>query len=130
MYVVKATCQYLSQSFKIEYNKQWKDLEQDQTVNWQTLFLRLHTMSEMRASDELSEEQVRQMLFDLEQSYTAFNRLLQHSWWFSNIAQKLVLVELDGITRIQNARSTRTPWDYAIQIKHNELNKYIRVSLS
>jgi len=39
----------------------------------------LHTMSEMRASDELSEEQVRQMLFDLEQSYTAFNRLLQHS---------------------------------------------------
>lgn len=36
-------------------------------------------MGEMRAHDELDEEQVRQMLFDLEQSYNAFNRLLQHT---------------------------------------------------
>lgn len=39
----------------------------------------LKTLSEMRAHDELSEEQVRQMLFDIEQSYNAFNRLLQHT---------------------------------------------------
>jgi len=40
---------------------------------------RLLTLSEMRAHDELSEEQVRQMLFDIEQSYNAFNCLLQHT---------------------------------------------------
>ncbi|XP_065670442.1 vacuolar protein sorting-associated protein 28 homolog isoform X3 [Hydra vulgaris] len=39
----------------------------------------LKTLGEMRAHDELTEEQVRQMLFDLEQSYNAFNRLLQHA---------------------------------------------------
>lgn len=33
----------------------------------------------MKASDELSDEQVRQMLFDLEQAYNAFNRSLQHT---------------------------------------------------
>ena len=43
-------------------------------------FYRLTTLSDMRAHDELSEEEVRQMLFDLEQSYNAFNRLLQHTW--------------------------------------------------
>jgi len=36
----------------------------------------LSTLAEMKASDELSEEQVRQLLFDLDQSYKAFNNLL------------------------------------------------------
>jgi len=39
----------------------------------------LTTLADMRASDELTDEQARQMLFDLEQSYNAFNRLLQHT---------------------------------------------------
>eukprot|EP00794_Sanderia_malayensis_P001088 gene1088-429_t len=39
----------------------------------------LTTLGDMRASDELTEEQVRQMLFELEQAYNAFNRLLQHT---------------------------------------------------
>lgn len=36
----------------------------------------LNTLSEMQASDELSEVQVRQLLFDLESSYSAFNNVL------------------------------------------------------
>jgi len=36
----------------------------------------LATTNQMRASDELSEEQVRQLLFDLEQSHSAFYRSL------------------------------------------------------
>ncbi|KAI9560539.1 hypothetical protein GHT06_011479 [Daphnia sinensis] len=36
----------------------------------------LRILSSMQASDELSESQVRQLLFDLETSYNAFNRLL------------------------------------------------------
>ncbi|OWR41690.1 vacuolar protein sorting-associated protein 28 homolog [Danaus plexippus] len=36
----------------------------------------LDKLSEMSASDELSESQVRQLLFDLETSYGAFNKLL------------------------------------------------------
>lgn len=36
----------------------------------------LNTLNEMQASDELSESQVRQLLFDLESSYAAFNNLL------------------------------------------------------
>lgn len=36
----------------------------------------LHSMSSMQASDELTESQVRQLIFDLESSYNAFNRLL------------------------------------------------------
>ncbi|XP_013404301.1 vacuolar protein sorting-associated protein 28 homolog [Lingula anatina] len=36
----------------------------------------LKTLGQMQASDELSEQQVRQMLFDLESSYNAFNRIL------------------------------------------------------
>lgn len=38
----------------------------------------LRTLSMMQASDELSESQVRQLLFDLETSYNSFNRLLHH----------------------------------------------------
>lgn len=38
----------------------------------------LRTLSAMQASDELSESQVRQLLFDLETSYNSFNRLLHH----------------------------------------------------
>jgi len=48
-----------------------KDFEGKQLVDqW------LSTLAEMKASDELSEEQVRQLLFDLDQSYKAFNNLL------------------------------------------------------
>jgi len=36
----------------------------------------LNTLNAMQASDELSEVQVRQLLFDLETSYAAFNNLL------------------------------------------------------
>jgi len=39
----------------------------------------LDTFSEMRASDELTAEQARQMLFDVEQAYGAFNRFLHDS---------------------------------------------------
>ena len=38
--------------------------------NWLSVF------QNMTASDELDEGQVRQMIFDLESSYNAFNRLL------------------------------------------------------
>ncbi|EDO44166.1 predicted protein [Nematostella vectensis] len=37
------------------------------------------TLNGMKASDELTDEQVRQMLFDLEQAYNSFNRSLQHT---------------------------------------------------
>ncbi|XP_032324139.1 vacuolar protein sorting-associated protein 28 homolog isoform X4 [Camelus ferus] len=47
------------------------DFEGRQTVNqW------LQTLSGMSASDELDDSQVRQMLFDLESAYNAFNRFL------------------------------------------------------
>lgn len=36
----------------------------------------LNTLAEMKAHDELTDQQVRQLLFDLESSYNAFNRLL------------------------------------------------------
>ncbi|XP_023228772.1 vacuolar protein sorting-associated protein 28 homolog isoform X2 [Centruroides sculpturatus] len=39
----------------------------------------LKTMSSMTASDQLNESQVRQLIFDLESSYNAFNRLLHES---------------------------------------------------
>lgn len=39
----------------------------------------LSRLSNMQASDELSDTQARQLLFDLETSYNAFNRLLHHS---------------------------------------------------
>ncbi|CAG2107927.1 unnamed protein product [Medioppia subpectinata] len=39
----------------------------------------LTTMSAMAASDELNETQVRQLIFDLESSYNAFNKLLHES---------------------------------------------------
>jgi ESCRT-I complex subunit VPS28 len=39
----------------------------------------LTTMSSMAASDELNETQVRQLIFDLESSYNAFNKLLHES---------------------------------------------------
>lgn len=39
----------------------------------------LSTLSNMHASDELSESQVRQLIFDLESSYNAFNKLLHQS---------------------------------------------------
>ncbi|XP_023803490.1 vacuolar protein sorting-associated protein 28 homolog [Cyanistes caeruleus] len=47
------------------------DFEGRQKVNqW------LQTLSAMSASDELDDSQVRQMLFDLEAAYNAFNRFL------------------------------------------------------
>ncbi|KAG8175688.1 hypothetical protein JTE90_011575 [Oedothorax gibbosus] len=39
----------------------------------------LQTMSSMAASDELTEAQVRQFIFDLESAYSSFNRLLHES---------------------------------------------------
>lgn len=39
----------------------------------------LNTLNAMQASDELSEAQVRQLLFDLESSYAAFNKILHNS---------------------------------------------------
>lgn len=36
-------------------------------------------MSRMAASDELTESQVRQLIFDLESAYSGFNRLLHES---------------------------------------------------
>jgi len=37
---------------------------------------RLQTLGKMAASDELTDAQVRQLLFDLDSSYQAFNQLL------------------------------------------------------
>ncbi|XP_058123844.1 vacuolar protein sorting-associated protein 28 homolog [Anopheles ziemanni] len=39
----------------------------------------LATLNEMQASDDLTEAQVRQLLFDLESSYSAFNNLLHNT---------------------------------------------------
>ncbi|XP_015608546.1 uncharacterized protein LOC107274201 isoform X2 [Cephus cinctus] len=39
----------------------------------------LQTLNNMSASDELSETQVRQLIFDLETSYNAFNKILHNS---------------------------------------------------
>lgn len=39
----------------------------------------LDVLNAMQASDELSEDQARQMLFDLESAYNDFNRFLSHS---------------------------------------------------
>lgn len=39
----------------------------------------LGVLNSMQASDELSETQVRQLIFDLESSYNAFNKILHHS---------------------------------------------------
>ncbi|EDV26354.1 uncharacterized protein TRIADDRAFT_22070 [Trichoplax adhaerens] len=45
----------------------------DKVLQWLT------TLSSMKASDELTDEQARQMIFDLETVYNAFNRLLASS---------------------------------------------------
>ena len=39
---------------------------------------RLETLSSMQAADELSDTQVRQLLFDLESAYSEFNRILHN----------------------------------------------------
>ena len=39
----------------------------------------ISTFEGMTADETLSETQVRQMIFDLESAYNAFNRLLQHT---------------------------------------------------
>lgn len=41
---------------------------------------RLDTLGSMQASEELDDGQVRQMLFDLESSYNAFNNVLHDNW--------------------------------------------------
>lgn len=48
------------------------------SLNWH-FSNRLTTLSSMSASDELDDNQVRQMLFDLESAYNAFNRFLHSS---------------------------------------------------
>ena len=40
---------------------------------------RLTTLGGMQASDELDDAQVRQILFDLESAYNAFNRVLHNA---------------------------------------------------
>lgn len=47
--------------------------------NWFASFSRLDILDEMAVSDELTETQVRQLLFDLETSYNDFNRLLHNA---------------------------------------------------
>lgn len=44
----------------------------EKVKNW------LETLNSMQASDELSDDQIRQFLFDLESAYSAFNNLLHH----------------------------------------------------
>lgn len=44
----------------------------------------LDTFSSMAASDELSETQARQFLFDMESGYNSFNKLLHESWLVSS----------------------------------------------
>lgn len=39
----------------------------------------LETLNNMSASDELSDTEVRQLIFDLETSYNAFNKVLHNS---------------------------------------------------
>ncbi|CAH1715582.1 unnamed protein product [Chironomus riparius] len=39
----------------------------------------LDTLNSMQASDELTDDQIRQFLFDLESAYSAFNNLLHHT---------------------------------------------------
>lgn len=39
----------------------------------------LATLNSMQASDELSESQIRQLLFDLESSYASFNKVLHNA---------------------------------------------------
>lgn len=39
----------------------------------------LATLNSMQASDELSESQVRQLLFDLDSAYNAFNKVLHNT---------------------------------------------------
>lgn len=39
----------------------------------------LATLNSMQVSDELSESQIRQLLFDLESSYASFNKVLHNS---------------------------------------------------
>jgi len=41
-----------------------------------TLYPRLEKFSAMSAAEELDDQQVRQMLFDLESAYNAFNKVL------------------------------------------------------
>lgn len=39
----------------------------------------LNTLNSMQASDELSDSQIRQLLFDLDSSYASFNKVLHNS---------------------------------------------------
>lgn len=39
----------------------------------------LTTLNAMHASDELTEQQVRQLLFDLDSAYSAFNKILHNA---------------------------------------------------
>lgn len=49
---------------------------------------RLDIFDEMSASEELDDNQVRQILFDLDSAYNAFNRILHDNWntsWNMNV---------------------------------------------
>jgi hypothetical protein len=47
-----------------------------QETDYVVVYRRLRTLNTMRASDELNEEQARQLSFDLERSYASFMAFL------------------------------------------------------
>ena len=49
----------------------------------------------MQASDELTEAQVRQLLFDLDSSYQAFNQLLHSTWRYLLLGDDLMHTRQD-----------------------------------
>lgn len=57
----------------------------------------LGTLNSMQASDQLSDSQVRQLLFDLESSYSAFNKMLHNSSWSSSKIWNILLLVLKFI---------------------------------
>nr|CAD7408706.1 unnamed protein product [Timema cristinae] len=65
----------------------------------------LNTLSEMQASDQLSDVQVRQLIFDLESSYNAFNKLL-HSSAFALSVQIPVTRAVHTLHRVIIVRNT------------------------
>lgn len=57
---------------------------------------------EMSASEELDDNQVRQILFDLDSAYNAFNRILHDNWntsWNMNVVL-CVTQDLDFLIRL------------------------------
>ena len=53
---------------------------------------RLEIFDEMSASEELDDNQVRQILFDLDSAYNAFNRVLHDHWSVKGIDTEVNVV--------------------------------------